>query len=519
MPRQRVASLSQSQHPAIDIQDEVVIVVLGASGDLAKKKTYPALFGLFRHELLPKNIKIVGYARTKMSDEDYKKRISAYFKHIDSDEDKAIKQKFLDNCSYISGQYDTDDGYIELNKHIRKLEDSMGVANRDRLFYLALPPSVFAVVSAHLRRNVYPNDEGTVRVIIEKPFGHDLESSQELQMQLEPIWEESEIFRIDHYLGKEMVKNILILRFGNLFFSSSWNNRTISNVQISFKEPFGTQGRGGYFDSIGIIRDVMQNHLLQVLSLIAMERPVSFDAEDIRDEKVKLLKAIDPLTLDDVVLGQYVKSEDGKEPAYTDDETVPKGSRAVTFAALGLQIHNERWEGVPFILRAGKALDEAKVEIRIQFKDVAKGIFKNIPRNELVIRVQPEEAIYLKLNTKYPGLTTRTVITDLDLTYHSRYENLKIPEAYEALILDALKGDHSNFVRNDELDVSWQLFSPLLYKIDDDPTIIPEPYPYGSRGPKSVSKFLADRGYVRDKEGLYQWPITKPDAAQDVTET
>ena len=165
------------------------------------------------------------------------------------------RQKFLDNCSYISGQYDTDDGYIELNKHIRKLEDSMGVANRDRLFYLALPPSVFAVVSAHLRRNVYPNDEGTVRVIIEKPFGHDLESSQELQMQLEPIWEESEIFRIDHYLGKEMVKNILILRFGNLFFSSSWNNRTISNVQISFKEPFGTQGRGGYFDSIGIIRD------------------------------------------------------------------------------------------------------------------------------------------------------------------------------------------------------------------------------------------------------------------------
>ncbi|KAF5101369.1 hypothetical protein D0Z03_000609 [Geotrichum reessii] len=453
-----------------------------------------------------------------MTNEEYKTRISAYFKNVESDADKATKQTFLDNCSYISGQYDTDEGYTELNKHIRKLEDNMGFAKRDRLFYLALPPSVFATVSSHLRKNVYPGDEGTVRVIIEKPFGHDLDSARTLQEQLAPIWKEEEIFRIDHYLGKEMVKNILILRFGNLFFSSSWNNKTISNVQISFKEPFGTQGRGGYFDTIGIIRDVMQNHLLQVLSLVAMERPVSFDAEDIRDEKVKLLKAIAPLTLDDAVLGQYVRSEDGKEPAYTDDDTVSKGSRAVTFAALHLQIHNERWEGVPFILRAGKALDEAKVEIRIQFKDVAKGIFKSIPRNELVIRVQPEEAIYLKLNTKYPGLTTRTVISDLDLTYHSRYANLKIPEAYEALILDALRGDHSNFVRDDELLVSWQLFSPLLHMIDNDTSVVPEPYPYGSRGPKSVSKFLADRGYVRDKEGLYQWPITKPDVAQDTTD-
>lgn len=445
-----------------------------------------------------------------MNDEEYKTRISSYFKCPD-DESKEKSKKFLDICTYVSGAYDTDDGYKSLNKHVRELEDDdMKVKRRDRLFYLALPPSVFATVSKHIKNNVYPGDEGTCRVIIEKPFGHDLESALELQSQLEPVWKESEIFRIDHYLGKEMVKNILILRFGNLFFSSSWNNKVISNVQISFKEPFGTEGRGGYFDSIGIIRDVMQNHLLQVLSLVAMERPVSFDSEDIRDEKVKLLKAIAPLELKDTILGQYTKSEDGTKPAYIDDDTVSKDSRAVTYAALHLQIHNERWEGVPFILRAGKALDEAKVEIRIQFKDVAKGIFTNIPRNELVIRVQPEEAIYLKMNSKYPGLTTRTVITDLDLTYHSRYANLKIPEAYEALILDALKGDHSNFVRNDELGVSWELFSPLLHKIDEDPSIKPELYPYGSRGPKSVSKFLADRGYVRDKEGLYQWPITSP---------
>lgn len=443
-----------------------------------------------------------------MTDEEYKKRISSYFK-LPDEESKAQAASFLSKCSYISGQYDTDEGYIELEAHVLSLEAEMKVTRRDRLFYLALPPSVFAEVSIHLKKNVYPGEEGSARVIIEKPFGHDLESSQELQSQLAPVWEESEIFRIDHYLGKEMVKNILILRFGNLFFSSSWNNKTISNVQISFKETFGTQGRGGYFDSIGIIRDVMQNHLLQVLSLVAMERPVSFDSEDIRDEKVKVLKAIAPITLSDTVLGQYGKSEDGKEPAYTDDDTVPNDSRAVTFAALHLQIDNERWEGVPFILRAGKALDEAKVEIRIQFKDVAKGIFQNIPRNELVIRVQPEEAIYLKMNSKYPGLTTSTVITDLDLTYHSRYANLKIPEAYEALILDALKGDHSNFVRDDELDVSWRLFTPLLKLIDEDKSIIPETYPYGSRGPASMTKFLKDRQYVRDHEGLYQWPVTK----------
>lgn len=457
--------------------------------------------------MLPPNTRIVGYARTKMTDEEYKQRISSYFK-LPDDECKAKAAKFLDICTYVSGQYVSDEGYLELNKHIRELEDEMKVVSRDRLFYLALPPSVFGEVSIHLRRNVYPGVEGSARVIIEKPFGHDLVSSEKLQAELSAAWEESEIFRIDHYLGKEMVKNILILRFGNLFFSSSWNNRTISNVQISFKEKIGTQGRGGYFDTIGIIRDVMQNHLLQVLSLIGMERPVSFSAEDIRDEKVKLLKAIAPINIEDTVLGQYGRSEDGKEPAYTDDPTVAPNSRAITFAALHLQIHNERWEGVPFILRAGKALDEAKVEIRIQFKDVAKGIFQNIPRNELVIRVQPEEAIYLKMNSKYPGLTTRTVITDLDLTYHSRYANLRIPEAYEALILDALKGDHSNFVRDDELSVSWGLFTPLLDQIENDPNIVPESYPYGSRGPKSVSKFLTDRGYVRDHEGLYQWPIT-----------
>lgn len=440
-----------------------------------------------------------------MTEADYKQQISSFFK-LPTDGLKQKAQEFLNRCTYISGQYNIDDGFISLDKHIRALEDSMNVKSRDRLFYLALPPAVFGQVSVHLRRNVYPGSEGSARVIIEKPFGHDLESSQKLQAELAPVWDEHEVYRIDHYLGKEMVKNILPLRFGNTFFADSWSNKSISNVQIIFKEPFGTEGRGGYFDSIGIIRDVMQNHLLQVLSLIAMERPVSFESEDIRDEKVKLLKAIAPITTKDLIIGQYGKSVDGKRPAYLDDKTVPKDSRAVTFAALNLHIENDRWEGVPFIMRAGKALDEGLVEVRIQFKDVTK---KAVPRNELVIRVQPKEAIYLKMNSKYPGLTTKSVVTDLDLTYNKRFESLNIPEAYEALILDCMNGDHSNFVRDDELEVSWKLFTPILHQIDEDKTIVPEVYPYGSRGPSSVTQFMIDRGYVRDDQGVYQWPLSK----------
>ena len=314
---------------------------------------------------------------------------------------------------------------------------------------------------------------------IEKPFGKDLESSRKLQRALEPDWKEEEIFRIDHYLGKEMVKNLLILRFGNEFFGATWNRNHIDSVQISFKEPFGTEGRGGYFDEFGIIRDVMQNHMLQILTLLAMERPISFSAEDIRDEKVRVLRGIPQIEPKNVIIGQYGKSLDGTKPAYKEDNTVPKESRCPTFCAMVAFIKNERWDGVPFILKAGKALNEQKTEVRIQFKDVTSGIFKEIPRNELVIRVQPNESVYIKMNSKLPGLSMQTVVTELDLTYRRRFSDLKIPEAYESLVLDAMKGDHSNFVRDDELDASWRIFSPLLHYLDDKKEIIPMEYPYG----------------------------------------
>jgi len=488
------------------LKDNTVIIVLGASGDLAKKKTYPALFGLYRMGFLPKDVKIVGYARTKMDLAEYHKRITSYIKGIDDDEAQKKVEEFKGFSTYVSGGYEDDASFENLEKHLQELEASHQGNEHNRLFYLALPPSVFIPVAKNLKTHNYSKG-GVNRIIVEKPFGKDLESSRHLLGNLKQHWKEDETFRIDHYLGKEMVKNLLVLRFANVAMGAAWDKNSISNVQITFKEPFGTEGRGGYFDEFGIIRDILQNHLLQVLSILTMERPVSFAAEDIRDEKVKVLRAIPPIEREDTLLGQYVAA-DGK-PGYLDDDTVPPNSVCPTFAATTLWIHNPRWEGVPFILKAGKALNEAKVEVRIQFKDVTQGIFKDIARNELVIRIQPSESVYLKLNVKTPGLYTRAVPTEMDLTYKRRFTEVHIPEAYESLILDALKGDHSNFVRDDELDVAWKIFTPILHWIDGKDGQPPKPvsYPYGSRGPKELEAFIQKYGYKRNADA-YNWPIT-----------
>ncbi|KAK7695409.1 hypothetical protein QCA50_000045 [Cerrena zonata] len=390
------------------LKDNTVIIVLGASGDLAKKKTYPALFGLYRMGFLPKDVKIVGYARTKMDAAEYHKRITSYIKTNDDPEVQAKLEEFKGFSTYISGGYEDGPSFENLNKHLESIEEKYQSKERNRLFYLALPPSVFIPVAKHLKEQCYSRS-GANRIIIEKPFGKDLESARELLGSVKQHWSEDETFRIDHYLGKEMVKNLLVLRFANVALNAAWDKNSISSVQITFKEPFGTEGRGGYFDEFGIIRDILQNHLMQVLSILTMERPVSFEAEDIRDEKVKVLRAIPPVERSDTLLGQYVAAN-GK-PGYLDDETVPPNSNCPTYAATTLWIHNPRWEGVPFILKAGKAVNEAKVEIRIQFKDVTQGIFKDISRNELVMRIQPSEAVYLKLNTKTPGLYTRAIPT------------------------------------------------------------------------------------------------------------
>ncbi|TRM67539.1 glucose-6-phosphate dehydrogenase [Schizophyllum amplum] len=507
-PRSASGTIPSMETSHDELKDNTIIIVAGASGDLAKKKTMPALFRLFRQNFLPRDVHIVGYARSKMEHDDFLKRATSNLKVEDDDQEgQAAVGRFKDVLSYVAGDYEDGAAFDKLEEHLQEIESKYQSKEANRIFYLALPPTVFIPVAKNLKEHNYVAKNGVCRIIIEKPFGKDLDSARELLGSIKQHWAEDETFRIDHYLGKEMVKNMLVLRFANVALGAAWDKNSISNVQITFKEPFGTEGRGGYFDDFGIIRDVLQNHLLQVLSVIAMERPVSFAAEDIRDEKVKVLRCIQPIAREDTLLGQYV-SANGK-PGYLDDDTVPHNSVCPTFAATTLFVHNPRWEGVPFILKAGKALNEAKVEVRIQFKDVTQGIFKDISRNELVMRIQPSEAVYLKLNAKTPGLYTRALPIEMDLTYKRRFAETNIPEAYEALILDCLKGDHSNFVRHDELDIAWKIFTPILHWIDGQAGARPKPvpYPYGSRGPKELNPFIEKYGYRRSTD-MYTWPVT-----------
>nr|CAD7443252.1 unnamed protein product [Timema bartmani] len=416
-------------------------------------------------------------------------------------EEKLFKE-FCKLNHYIAGSYDARRDFELMNQIIN---GGVGGLQAHRLFYLALPPSVFEQVTVHIR-NSCMGERGWTRIIIEKPFGHDADSSKQLSNHLASLFKEEQIYRIDHYLGKEMVQNLMTLRFGNRIFSPAWNRECVASVLISFKEPFGTEGRGGYFDEFGIIRDVMQNHLLQILSLVAMEKPASVNPDDIRNEKVKVLRCIAPIVLEDSVLGQYIGDVNGKEDAklgYLDDPTVPKGSTTPTFALSVLKITSERWDGVPFILRCGKALNERKAEIRIQYKDVPGDIFNGQPkRNELVIRVQPGEAVYVKLMTKTPGMTFDMEETELDLTYGSRYKDVKMPDAYERLLLDVFCGSQMHFVRSDELSEAWRIFTPLLHQIEAN-KVKPIPYVYGSRGPKEADELCSKNDFKY--YGSYKW--------------
>ncbi|XP_043276062.1 glucose-6-phosphate 1-dehydrogenase isoform X2 [Venturia canescens] len=478
-----------------------VFVTLGASGDLAKKKIYPTLWWLFRDNLLPKTTTFFGYARSKMSISELRQKCDPWMKLKPGEETKY--EEFWKLNHYTSGNYDSKEDFVKLNKELEQQEKGVSA---NRLFYLALPPTVFEPVTVHIRSSCMGR-KGWTRVIIEKPFGRDARTSEQLSNHLGSLFNEEQIYRIDHYLGKEMVQNLMTLRFGNRMFGPTWNRDHIASVLITFKEPFGTGGRGGYFDEFGIIRDVMQNHLLQILSLVAMEKPVSCNPDDIRNEKVKVLKCINTLDLDDVVLGQYVGNPKLEDPeaqlGYLDDPTVPSNSNTPTFAQAIVKINNERWDGVPFILKCGKALNERKAEVRIQYRDVPGDIFEGkAKRNELVIRVQPGEALYVKMMTKSPGITFDMEETELDLTYSRRYKDLKLPDAYERLILDVFCGSQMHFVRSDELSEAWRIFTPLLHRIEQE-KIEPIPYEYSSRGPREADEMAKRNDFIY--YGSYKW--------------
>lgn len=476
------------------IPDDLDIVVVGASGDLARNKIFPALFALYCQELLPAQFRVYGFARTEFSHEQFRARINERLtcRYAPGESCQDRMREFLARCFYVQGVYGNADSYLDLFGLMKE----RGRRETNRLFYLAIPPSVFLDVAKALGSaglvtcNV---DEPWTRVVIEKPFGRDRDSSARLTRGLADVFEEAQTYRIDHYLGKEVIQNLMVLRFANLVFDPIWNHSYVERVCIDWKEDIGVEGRGGYYDDYGIVRDVVQNHLLQILALIAMERPVSTSAQHVRDQKVRLLKRIAPLAIEDLVLGQYAAG-DGARRGYREEEGIPADSRTPTYAACVLRVRNARWRGVPFVITAGKALGTRMTEVRLQFRSAPVNLFCEgsacLPANELVIRVQPDEAIRLNIVNKEPGLRLALAESSLDLRYQSAFSG-EIPDAYESLLLDVLQGDRSLFIREDELDAAWRVFTPVLHEVEKK-RVTPVPYAFGSDGPDEARALSSD---------------------------
>jgi glucose-6-phosphate 1-dehydrogenase len=390
------------------------------------------------------------------------------------------------------------DSYLDLFQLMQAVE---GRADADRLFYMAVPPTVFLEVARAL------GDSGLVacgsrkewsRVVIEKPFGRDRASSDHLVKEMHKVFTEEATYRIDHYLGKEIVQNLMVLRFANRVFEPVWSREHVESIRIVWKEPFGVGQRGGYFDPFGIIRDVMQNHLLQILALLAMEKPAGYNAAAVRDEKVRLLSRIPPPSLEEVCLGQYGKGA-RHGAGYTEEAMVPGDSLTPTYAAALLRIRNPRWDGVPVLLEAGKAMDQRVNEVRMRFRGVEDAVFGGVTGglipNELIIRIQPDEAIILRVMNKAPGLDLELMQTELNLRYQTAFQG-EIPDAYECLLLDVLQGDRNLFIRADELAAAWDIFTPVLQRMEAD-KVRPERYAFGSDGPAAAAAFARRFGMER----------------------
>lgn len=484
-------------------QAPLSVVVLGASGDLARRKIFPALFALDSQGLLPKETRFFGLSRTSYEDATFRQKISENLtcRYVPESRCQDRMEDFLSRCFYHPGQYDQAESFIELYGKMRALE---GDKHARRLFFMAVPPFLFydvaqAIGAAGL---VACGDEGAVwsRAVIEKPFGRDRASSDELVQSMGHIFTESQTYRIDHYLGKEMIQNLMALRFANRIFEPLWTCDHIESVEILFKEPFGTEGRAGYFDQYGIIRDVMQNHLLQILALAAMDHPREFDAEGIRDAKVAFLKTVDILGTDNVLVGQYGPGErDGRKLAgYLEEEGVPEDSITPTFATAVLRSRHPRWQGVPFVMTAGKALDERLAELRIRFRPVENPLVDKggcpLCPNMLTVRVQPDSGIFLHILNKVPGQALELAGRDLNLDYQEAFQEVVLPEAYESLLLDVVEGDKSLFIRSDELEVAWDIFTPLLQQLEQQ-RVKPYRYAYGSTGPAELSHWMEQHGH------------------------
>ncbi|GIP49264.1 glucose-6-phosphate 1-dehydrogenase [Paenibacillus sp. J53TS2] len=487
-----------------------VFFIFGATGDLARRKLFPAIYSLYREGKLAEDFAVVGVARRPRSDEEFKddlyRSIEEFCRYKISDKEQWVR--FAEHFSYKSLDINNVDGYRELRELTESVETRFGIPG-NRLFYLALAPELFGSVSFNLQKGGMLSTSGWHRLVIEKPFGYDLQSAQKLNEELSQVFKEEEIYRIDHYLGKEMVQNIEVIRFANAFFEPLWNNKHIANVQITLSETVGVEERGGYYDHAGALRDMGQNHMLQMLTMIAMEPPSRLFPEDIRDEKVKVLRSLRPYdsaqeVKEYVVRGQYTEGETrGKKlPGYRQEDKVDPNSNTETYFAAKVFVDNFRWAGVPFYIRTGKRLPVKTTEVVVEFKQMPTNVYlgqkHTLEPNLLVIRVNPMEGIYVKINAKKPG--SESQIEPLAMEFcQSCLVGINSPEAYERLIHDAAQGDSTYFTRWDEVATAWAFVDRIAAAWAQNPSDI-STYPAGSWGPKEADELLA-------KDGFHWWPV------------
>ena len=486
--------------------DPCVLVIFGASGDLTRRKLIPALFALYQGGLMPERFAVVGTSRTALSDEDFRARVT-------SGTGGPAWDAFAAHLHYQALSYDDPGDYRALGERLDRVAADHGIGG-NRLFNLALPPGLYATVAAGLAgAGLSREDRGWVRLVVEKPFGRDLASSRALGQAIAAGFGEHQVFRIDHYMAKETVQNILVFRCANAIFEPLWNRRYVDHVRIHAGESLGVGHRAGYYDSAGVLRDMFQNHMMQLLALVAAEPPARLDGERIRDEKVKLFRSLRPFDaadrFRDLVLGQYAAGEvdDVRRRGYLEADGVAPGSLTPTYAALRVFVDSWRWQGVPFYLVSGKRLARKETRIDLQFKAVPHTLFRetlglDIPANRLTLSVYPEEAIRLRIRAKQPGDRTAVRRVDLHFDYAEGALTRKV-DAYEKSLLDAMRGDATLFWRQDGLDEAWAFFDPVIEACAtcSDPDAHLHPYPAGSEGPdRTFEKFPALRAYLPGAE-------------------